>query len=163
METIANAWNIHIVSPDTILEACKNAQDCIFEDISDIPPIISRISKPFIKFEDRSHRYRPEYMEFSTFPYIDYSLPPPTSPFETWFKESASITRHAKRAKKICGLCCLKYVDLKTHLRSSAHMTAASNGKLFERLDKQIKKGITVEQFMQDIALKHQQNSQHLQ
>ncbi|XP_032933745.1 protein DBF4 homolog A isoform X2 [Catharus ustulatus] len=42
----------------------------------------SRLKSPFIRVEDRSRQYRPFYLQLLSFPFLNYCVPKPYSPFE---------------------------------------------------------------------------------
>lgn len=48
---------------------------------------VRALKGPFIKIEDHSPKYRPEFLEMKTFPYIDFNTTT-GSPFDTWFEEN---------------------------------------------------------------------------
>ncbi|XP_053876528.1 protein DBF4 homolog A [Malaclemys terrapin pileata] len=62
----------------------------------------SRLKNPFVKVEDRSCRYRPFYLQLSSFPVLNYSAPKPYSPFDvdkknaSGQKQTQSKQRHHK-------------------------------------------------------------------
>ncbi|XP_027766662.1 protein DBF4 homolog A-like, partial [Empidonax traillii] len=42
----------------------------------------SRLKNPFIRVEDASRQYRPFYLQLPSFPFLNYCVPKPYSPFE---------------------------------------------------------------------------------
>ncbi|KAM9165879.1 protein DBF4 homolog A isoform 1-T3 [Pangshura tecta] len=110
----------------------------------------SRLKNPFVKVEDRSCRYRPFYLQLSSFPVLNYSAPKPYSPFDvdkknaSGQKQTQSKQRNKTNSDKDCGgpvqlplkdkkkrgycECCMKkYDDLQTHLESEQHQNFAQS------------------------------------
>nr|XP_006119540.1 protein DBF4 homolog A [Pelodiscus sinensis] len=110
----------------------------------------SRLKTPFVKVEDRSCHYRPFYLQFSSFPVLNYSAPKPYSPFDvdkkiaSGQKQTQSKQRNKtnsdkdwrgpiqlppkdKKKKGYCECCMKKYEDLQTHLESEQHRNFAQS------------------------------------
>lgn len=110
----------------------------------------SRLKNPFVKVEDRTCRYRPFYLQLSSFPVLNYSAPKPYSPFDvdkknvSGQKQTQSKQRNKTNSDKDCGgpvqlplkdkkkkgycECCMKkYDDLQTHLESEQHQNFAQS------------------------------------
>ncbi|XP_067418353.1 protein DBF4 homolog A isoform X2 [Emydura macquarii macquarii] len=110
----------------------------------------SRLKNPFVKVEDRSCRYRPFYLQLSSFPVLNYSAPKPYSPFDvdkknaSGQKQTQSKPRNKTNSDKDCGSpvqlplkdkkkkgyceCCMKkYEDLQIHLESEQHRNFAKS------------------------------------
>ncbi|XP_041264839.1 protein DBF4 homolog A isoform X2 [Onychostruthus taczanowskii] len=108
----------------------------------------SRLKSPFIRVEDRSCQYRPFYLQLLSFPFLNYCVPKPYSPFEvdkkyTGQKQTQSKERNKNNSDKDCGMpaqfpqkdkkrgyceCCgKKYEDLQTHLESERHRNFAQS------------------------------------
>ncbi|XP_039566254.1 protein DBF4 homolog A isoform X1 [Passer montanus] len=108
-----------------------------------------RLKSPFIRVEDRSRQYRPFYLQLLSFPFLNYCVPKPYSPFEvdkkyTGQKQAQSKERNKNNSDKDCGMpaqfpqkdkkkrgyceCCgKKYEDLQTHLESERHRNFAQS------------------------------------
>ena len=54
---------------------------------------IYRLCSQFLKIEDHSRKYRPEFVEMRSFPYLDLDTEGTTSPFDTWFRENYALTK----------------------------------------------------------------------
>ncbi|XP_009273960.2 PREDICTED: LOW QUALITY PROTEIN: protein DBF4 homolog A [Aptenodytes forsteri] len=114
------------------------------------PKSRSRLKNPFVKVEDRSHHYRPFYLQLPSFPFLNYCVPKPYSPFEvdkkhpSGQKQTQSKQRNKINSDKDCGTpvqllqkdkkkrgyceCCgKKYEDLQTHLESEQHRNFAQS------------------------------------
>ncbi|KAM6282331.1 LOW QUALITY PROTEIN: protein DBF4 homolog A [Porphyrio hochstetteri] len=110
----------------------------------------SKLKNPFLKVEDRSHSYRPFYLQLPSFPVLNYCVPRPYSPFEvdkkqvSGQKQTQSKQRNKINSDKDCGTsvqppqkdkkkrgyceCCgKKYEDLQTHLESEQHRNFAQS------------------------------------
>ena len=113
---------------------------------------INKLKAPFIKVEDRSRRYRPEFLEMKSVPVIDFNVPLPQSPFETWYKKN--VWTHRKKVSliaKTCELCFGTYTDLDTHWMSVRHTSAAKDDSLFAGIDSLIARGTTLKQFKENM------------
>ncbi|NWR00730.1 DBF4A protein, partial [Paradoxornis webbianus] len=107
-----------------------------------------RLKSPFIRVEDRSRQYRPFYLQLLSFPFLNYCVPKPYSPFEVDKKypsgQKQSKERNKINSDKDCGMpaqlpqkdkkkrgyceCCgKKYEDLQTHLESERHQNFAQS------------------------------------
>ena len=84
-----------------------------------------KLSAPFIKMEDHSRKYRPEFMEFKNFPFIDTTVPGPNSPFDTWCKQNVTRNKDSIKGKRnqqyFCELCHENYTVLESHLDTAEH------------------------------------------
>jgi len=49
---------------------------------------VRTLRSPFIKVEDHSKKFTPEFAEMVSFPYIDFNTKGVTSPFETRFQKN---------------------------------------------------------------------------
>uniref|UniRef100_A0A673A9Y6 Protein DBF4 homolog A n=1 Tax=Sphaeramia orbicularis TaxID=375764 RepID=A0A673A9Y6_9TELE len=97
--------------------------------------ICERISKPFVKVEDSSRRYRPVYLSMSSMPEFNLKTIPPCTPFcvdqkgPPGSKQQGCRYGRANGQKKIrgknrqgfCECCELTYDNLTTHLQSERH------------------------------------------
>ncbi|NXA71844.1 DBF4A protein, partial [Thryothorus ludovicianus] len=109
-----------------------------------------RLKSPFIRVEDRSCQYRPFYLQLLSFPFLNYCVPKPYSPFEvdkkyssgqkqTQSKERNKINSDKdggmpaqfppkdKKKRGYCECCGKKYEDLQTHLESERHRNFAQS------------------------------------
>ncbi|NWV17702.1 DBF4A protein, partial [Origma solitaria] len=112
--------------------------------------VTGRLKSPFIRVEDRSCLYRPFYLQLLSFPFLNYCVPKPYSPFEVdkkypaGQKQTQSKQRNKINSEKDCGMpaqfpqkdkkrrgyceCCgKKYEDLQTHLESERHRNFAQS------------------------------------
>ncbi|XP_074840876.1 protein DBF4 homolog A isoform X2 [Carettochelys insculpta] len=108
----------------------------------------SRLKNPFVKVEDRSCNYRPFYLQFSSFPVLNYSVPKPNSPFDVDKKNASGQRQNQskqrnktvsdkdcggpvqlplkdKKKRGYCECCMKKYEDLQSHLASEQHQNFA--------------------------------------
>ncbi|NWR28863.1 DBF4A protein, partial [Tachuris rubrigastra] len=109
-----------------------------------------KLKNPFIRVEDTSRQYRPFYLQLPSFPFLNYCVPKPYSPFEvdkkypSGQKQTQSKQRNKINSDKDCGMpvqlpqkdkkkrgyceCCgKKYEDLQTHLESERHQNFAQS------------------------------------
>ena len=89
---IASAWNMNILKYTDLLS-------CMKENIHEPTRMHTQVTKhkkdhvyslrsAFIKVEDHSRKYKPEFVEMKSFPYLDLDSEGTTSPFDTWFREN---------------------------------------------------------------------------
>ncbi|KAK9396189.1 protein DBF4A-like [Crotalus adamanteus] len=111
----------------------------------------SKLKNPFLKIEDRRCRYRPFYLQLSSFPVVNYSNPRPCSPFDVEKKNACGqkqihnkhrnpansdrekrtvqVPPKHKRKKGYCECCMKKYEDLHAHVESEQHQTFAKSSQ----------------------------------
>ncbi|XP_026537149.1 protein DBF4 homolog A [Notechis scutatus] len=111
----------------------------------------SKLKNPFLKVEDRRCRYRPFYLQLSSFPVVNYSNPRPCSPFDVEKKNAhgqrqihnkqrnpansdkekrpVQVPLKHKRKKGYCECCMKKYDDLHAHVESEQHQTFAKSSQ----------------------------------
>lgn len=110
--------------------------------------IIRKLKAPFIKIEDRSGKYRPLFKEFDTWPTFDFD-----SSSECEQGESNHLKKYKTKNKervKFCECCQCHFKNLDDHLESKEHRSFAENNKNYEALDKLIKKGQTLGDFLRN-------------
>ena len=89
MVDIATKWNIRVWKYQEVMETLKKKYWKKTDRSVKRPQaqqLVRALKGPFIKMEDKSRKYRPEFLEFKSFPYIDFSTST-GSPFDKWFKE----------------------------------------------------------------------------
>ncbi|KFQ19446.1 Protein DBF4 A, partial [Mesitornis unicolor] len=109
-----------------------------------------RLKNPFVKVEDRSRCYRPFYLQFPSFPFLNYCVPKPYSPFEVDRKYPSGqkqtqpkqrnkinsdkdcgtpvqVPQKDKKRRGYCECCGKKYEDLQTHLEIEQHRNFAQS------------------------------------
>ncbi|XP_062395063.1 protein DBF4 homolog A [Sardina pilchardus] len=110
----------------------------------------SRISKPFVKVEDSSRRYRPLYLHMAHMPVCSYNSAPPASPFQIEDKrnsthgpegkEPAGKSKYRARERRekkkggYCECCGVKYDKLQGHLKGEQHQSFVA-GDHYQKLD----------------------------
>jgi len=145
---IGKRWNIPLYDYKVLLKMCWLPRQKQVESSNTKILQAEKLKAPFIKVEDRSRRYRPEFVEMKSIPVIDFDAPLPQSPFETWYKKNVSTCRKkVSLIAKTCELCFGTYTDLDTHLMSVRHTSAAKDDSLFVGIDSLIARGTTFEQF----------------
>ena len=117
---------------------------------------------PFIKVEDESRKYRPEFVEFKCFPFLDTIVQMPCSPFDTWFKQNSRANKDFNEEngdqqnwQYFCELCGKNYVEIQSHLDTTKHKHAVMDDARYADVDALIKKGASVEDFLKMIKEKH--------
>ena len=153
VEEIGKKWNISIYDYRAILNGNlhklhqKKPKECSIKTSN-----VRRLKPPFIKVEDRSGRYRPNFTEMKTTPFIDFKCQIPKSPFETWYNKNAPTSiKGDLLPSRTCGLCQGTYSDLDSHLVSARHRAAANDDSLFEGVDNLIRRGTSLKDFIKKI------------
>ncbi|NXC67501.1 DBF4A protein, partial [Anhinga anhinga] len=109
------------------------------------------VKMPFVSLSEKTQvQYRPFYLQLPSFPFLNYCVPKPYSPFDvdkkypSGQKQTQSKQRNKINSDKDCGTpvqlpqkdkkkrgyceCCgKKYEDLETHLESEQHQTFAQS------------------------------------
>ncbi|NWW71603.1 DBF4A protein, partial [Climacteris rufus] len=109
------------------------------------------VKMPFVSLTEKTlNQYRPFYLQLLSFPFLNYCVPKPYSPFEvdkkypSGQKQTQSKQRNKINSDKDCGMpaqfpqkdkkkrgyceCCgKKYEDLQTHLESERHRNFAQS------------------------------------
>ena len=148
IESFSAKWKIPIINHLKVLCCCKTylhqEEACVGRK--------KKLRVPFIKVEDRSRQYRPEFLEFNNFPFIDTSVPLPHSPFDTWYKQNAVGNKDVINGKRnqlsFCELCDEEYAALQSHLDTAKHKHAAKDNNRYASVDALIKRGATLEEFV---------------
>ncbi|NWH74478.1 DBF4A protein, partial [Piaya cayana] len=149
----ALSWGVKILHIDDVKNYIeqKKKELCIIKRAdSSFKDGVSKLKNPFLKVEDRSRQYRPFYLQFPSFPLLNYCVPKPYSPFEvdkkypSGQKQTQSKQRNKINSDKDCGTlvqlpqkdkkkrgyceCCgKKYEDLQAHLQSEQHRNFAQS------------------------------------
>ena len=159
IESFAAKWSIQIIDHKEILHYCNT--DLHREDMS-VGLTIKKLQVPFIKVEDQSRKYRPEFVEFKCFPFMDTTVPMPCSPFDTWFKLNSTANKDfndengdQQIRQYFCELCGKNYVEIQSHLVTAEHKHAAMDDACYAGVDALINKGASVEDFLKMIKEKH--------
>ena len=104
---------------------------------------------PFIKVEDHSRRHSPIFKEFDSWPSIDLDSPTVWKGGNMRQLESGS-KQESRKIRKFCECCQCYYTDLNSHLESKEHRSFAQNDKNYEAIDKLIKRGRSLNDFVED-------------
>ena len=159
IELFAAKWSVQIIDHKEILHYCNT--DLHREDMS-VGLTIKQLQVPFIKVEDQSRKYRPEFVEFKCFPFMDTTVPMPCSPLDTWFKLNSTGNKDfndengdQQNRQYFCELCSKNYIEIQSHLGTAEHKHAAMDDASYAGVDALIKKGASVEDFLKMIKEKH--------
>ena len=159
IESFAAKWSIQIIEHREILHCCNT--DLHREDMN-VGRTIKKLQVPFIKVEDQSRKYKPEFVEFRCFPFMDTTVQMPCSPFDTWFKQNSTANKDfneengdQQNRQYFCELCGKNYVEIQSHLDTAEHKHAAMDDAHYAGVDALIKKGASVEDFLKMIKEKH--------
>jgi len=154
IKSFAEKWKIPIIDHRKVLHHCKT--NFCKEELS--IECSKKLLMPFIKMEDQSRKYRPEFVEFKIFPFIDTAVPLPHSPFDTWYKQNAignrDLITERKNQLHFCGLCNKTYGELQSHLDGAEHKLAAKDDARFAGVDALIKQGASLEDFVKKMTEK---------
>ena len=83
IQLFASKWNIPVIDHSKIFQACKRA---LFQEKEIFLRHKRKLIAPFVKVEDHSRNFKPDFMEFDKFPFMDITVPSPQSPFQTWYQ-----------------------------------------------------------------------------
>jgi hypothetical protein len=110
-------------------------------------------SKPY------KYMYRLEYLLMANAPFLDFSVPIPHSPFETWFrKNSKSLAK--KKKNKWCELCNTYFEIVENHFQSIKHKQVATSDVAYAGVDKTISEEVSLECFIEAKRVKYNANGQ---
>ncbi|NXV04736.1 DBF4A protein, partial [Cettia cetti] len=155
----ALSWGVKILHIDDVkncIEQKKRELYLIKRAGSSSKDVVSAhlpfIKKPFVSLTKKtlSSKYRPFYLQLLSFPFLNYCVPKPYSPFEvdkkypsgqkqTQSKERnkinsdkdcvmpAQFPQKDKKKRGYCECCGKKYEDLQTHLESERHRNFAQS------------------------------------
>lgn len=151
VDVIGRKWNIPMCDYRDFLNYSQEYKDSGIEQYISASEAKS-LKAPFVKVEDRSRRYRPEFVEMKTVPTIDFNSISSQSPFQSWYNEHVPKRENkAHFQKRTCELCFGSYFDLDLHLASDRHVRAATDDTLFVGVDELISRGVTFQQFKEEI------------
>lgn len=158
MESFASKWKIPIIDHRKVLYHCKTFLYPNKVCAKTQKRQQKKLRAPFIKMEDHSRKYRPEFVEFQSFPFIDTTVPGPNSPFDTWYEQNASKKKDFVNGKGnqqyFCELCHENYTVLESHLETLKHKQAAEDDSLFAGVDALINRGVSLNEFVQRMTEK---------
>ncbi|NWI39998.1 DBF4A protein, partial [Picathartes gymnocephalus] len=155
----ALSWGVKILHIDDIKNCIekKKRELCLIKRTGNSSKDVVSASLPFLKMpfvaltkKTVSTKYRPFYLQLPSFPFLNYCVPKPYSPFEvdkkysSGQKQTQSTQRNKINSDKDCGMpaqfpqkdkkkrgyceCCgKKYEDLQTHLESERHRNFAQS------------------------------------
>ena len=154
IQLFATKWNIPIIDHSKIFHVCKRA---LFQEKEILLGHKRKLIAPFVKVEDRSRNFKPEFMEFDKFPFMDITVPSTQSPFQTWYQLHVKNNHVNEKVGQmyICGLCDETYEVLKIHLDTNKHKVAAMDDSKYSRVDSLIKHGLSWKDFVGNICKKH--------
>lgn len=149
-EEISKRWNIPIYDSKMLLRGCQlQHRNFKVQRIAHKTSKVRKLKAPFIKVEDRSHKYKVDFVEMQTVPFLDLDSEGTKSPFETWYLENVPSNRSQRKCipTATCELCQGTYHDLDSHLVSARHTAAANDESRFEDIDRLITRGTTFKEF----------------
>lgn len=90
---IATKWNMTVLKYSDVLSAMEKfpfaTKRSYLQTQSVEDGMILRCLRPaFVKVEDLSRKFRPEFVEMKSFPFIDFNTVGTGSPFGTWYNEN---------------------------------------------------------------------------
>ena len=101
---------------------------------------LKKLHPHFIKVEDQSRLYCPEFVEFEEFPLIDFNSPLGSCPFKFKLKKSNACRARKRQPLGFCECCQMHYSDLDKHLKGNQHQEFATNPQNYAGVDELIKK-----------------------
>ena len=148
LEKFARKWKI----PALTTSKFRAADSCInslleFEKTSSVSYCrgnansqVKKLQPHFIKVEDQSRKYCPEFVEFEEFPFIDFKSPLGSCPFKFKLKKSNASQARKRQPLEFCECCQIHYSDLDKHLKGKQHQEFATNPQNYAGVDELIKK-----------------------
>jgi hypothetical protein len=113
IDIFAAKWNIPLIDYKKLLPMCKSMNQLKEKETVYQP-------KP------HKHMYRLKYPPMANPPFLDFSIPIPHSPFETWFRKNSKRLAK-KKGKKWCELCNTYFEVVENHLQSIEHKQVATS------------------------------------
>uniref|UniRef100_A0A8C6XE25 Protein DBF4 homolog A n=1 Tax=Naja naja TaxID=35670 RepID=A0A8C6XE25_NAJNA len=147
----ALSWGVKILHIDDIKKYIEQKKKDIFLAKKTSTEVNNVVSKLLNSKKDSRNRYRPFYLQLSSFPVVNYSNPRPYSPFDVEKKNArgqkqihnkqrnpansdkekrpVQVPLKHKRRKGYCECCMKKYEDLQAHVESEQHQTFAKSSQ----------------------------------
>lgn len=151
----AKKWHIPVIDCQKIINYCKKLADPPHKPtLCQENMHIRKLKAPYIKVEDCSRMYRPELIEFKSFPFLDTTVPSPNSPFDTWYKYNVNANSVKPKGSPVqfCGLCNEEYREFQVHISSAKHRSAAMDDSNYARIDALIKQGVPLKDFVKSVT-----------
>lgn len=99
--SIATKWNMTVLNYLDVLSTMKKFQSAPNQACSQTVRVknskkVKSLASAFVKVEDLSRRFRPEFAEMKSFPFIDFNTVGTESPFDTWYRENYYYSQKKK-------------------------------------------------------------------
>ena len=150
----AEKWHIPLIDCQKILNYGKEADPPHKPTLCQENMRKRKLKAPFMKVEDHSRMYRPEFLEFKSFPFLDTTVPLPHSPFDTWYRCNVNVNTVKPKGSPVqfCGLCSEEYKEFQVHISSAKHRSAAMDDSNYAHIDALIKQGVSLEDFVKSVT-----------
>ncbi|PFX20604.1 uncharacterized protein LOC111336681 [Stylophora pistillata] len=183
----ARNWGLQIVSLEKMLEKLEQYGSILKKPTSKalvtgrvakqgVKPKVRKLHSPFIKVEDHSRAYKPLVHELKDWPKIYFDGSSGSGPFDPPKRDvehkhdcreparakRKSVHEDKNKKKGFCECCCLHYKDLDMHLHSDRHQAFARDSSNYKSLDELIKRGPSLQEFLEKVLLKHQQKKKEM-
>lgn len=89
--SIAAKWNMTVLKYSDVLFCMRNFPIVTTQGYSQTSKNCDKVRSlrpAFIQVEDHPRKYRPEFVEMKSFPFMDLNTEGTTSPFDTWYREN---------------------------------------------------------------------------
>ncbi|XP_032233248.1 protein DBF4 homolog B [Nematostella vectensis] len=174
----ARAWDLKVISAEDFLKWAESNTSRAGTGKRQASHRVRKLRGAFIKVEDQSRNYRPLFKEMKSWPRLNFDAPPGYGPFDdvtapkTRAKSSSSEPRQARKcvtrsprqraeqARKAtrstgkagyCEVCDVTYKGVTRHLASKKHRQQAMKSDKYSRVDKLIRSGRTLQEFVQSV------------
>lgn len=99
--SIATKWNMTVLNYLDVLSTMKKFQSAPNQACAQTVRVknskkVRSLASAFVKVEDLSRKFRPEFAEMKSFPFIDFNTVGTESPFDTWYRENYYYSQKKK-------------------------------------------------------------------
>ena len=148
LENFARKWEISVLTASEFRAAASSINSLLdlekkssgFYCKGNANSQVKKLQPHFIKVEDQSRKYCPEFVELEEFPSIDFNSPLGGCPFKFKLKKSNACRTRKRQPLRFCECCQIHYSDLDKHLKGKQHQEFATNPQNYAGVDELIKK-----------------------
>ena len=99
--SIATKWNLTVLNYSDVFSTMKKFQFAPNQACSQTVRVknsnkVRSLTSAFVKVEDMSRKFRPEFAEMKSFPFSDFYTVGTGSPFDTWYRENYHYSEKKK-------------------------------------------------------------------
>ena len=120
--------------------------------------IVRSLKPPFIKVEDHSGRYRPLFKEFDVWPSFDFES---STDYDVGGNRKEKNHTRKQEIVRFCECCECHFTNFDEHLQSKQHRSFAENDQNYESLDKVIKRGPSLDDYLKKVKERRAQDNKN--